>query len=59
MLTKLSDFLIHQPWAAAIPVVGLILLFKNMGRIRRVPWVQKVLVRFPWSDRSSGNLPPP
>ncbi|MGB3119933.1 MAG: type II secretion system F family protein [Verrucomicrobiales bacterium] len=47
MLTKLSDFLIHQPWAAAIPVIGLILLFKNMGRIMRVPWVQKVLVRTP------------
>lgn len=47
MLKGFSDFLMSQPWAAAIPIVVLALLFKNMGRILRLPAVQKFVVRVP------------
>lgn len=47
-----SNMLIHQPYFAALPLVGLFLLFKNWSKIYRIPRVQIALSRIP----SLGNL---
>lgn len=47
MLMKFSDLLMHQPWTALIPFVGLFLLFQNWGRIAAQPSVQKVFISIP------------
>ncbi|MBL9154801.1 MAG: type II secretion system F family protein [Verrucomicrobiales bacterium] len=46
-LMKVSDVLLKQPWMAALPVLGLFLLFKNFGRITAIPRVQVLLANTP------------
>jgi len=47
ILMKLSDILLHYPWAAAIPFVALFIFFKNWGKITAQPAVQKFFVSLP------------
>jgi len=42
-----SNILMSQPWLAALPVIGLILLFKNWGRIARIPAMQTLFLKLP------------
>lgn len=52
VMVAFSNMLIHQPYFAALPLVGLFLLFKNWSKIYRIPRVQISLSRIP----SLGNL---
>ena len=52
VMVGFSNMLIHQPYFAALPLVGLFLLFKNWSKIYRVPRVQIFLSRIP----NLGNL---
>jgi len=52
VLMAFSDMLIKQPYMAAIPIIGLVALFKNWGKIYRIPKVQMTLSRIP----TVGNL---
>lgn len=52
MLMWFSNLLIHQPYMAAVPIIGLVALFKNWGKIYRIPKVQIFLSRIP----TVGNL---
>lgn len=47
MLKKFSALLIHQPWLAALPVVGAVIFFKNWGRISRIPSIQTLFLKLP------------
>jgi type II secretory pathway component PulF len=47
VMMAFSDLLIHQPYLALIPFIGLGLLFKNWGKIYRVPAVQRFVLRLP------------
>jgi len=47
MMMAFSNILLKQPWMAAIPVLGLILLFKNWGKITRIPSVQTLFLKLP------------
>jgi type II secretory pathway component PulF len=47
-----SDLLLHRPYMAALPIIALVALFKNWGKIYRVPRVQIALSRIP----TVGNL---
>jgi type II secretory pathway component PulF len=42
-----SDILIHQPYLAIVPFIGLGLLFKNWGKIYAKPAVQKLTICLP------------
>jgi type II secretory pathway component PulF len=42
-----SDVLIHQPYLAIVPFIGLGLLFKNWGKIYAQPPVQKFIITLP------------
>lgn len=47
VLMRVSEILLKQPWMAALPVLGLFLLFKNFGRITAIPRVQIALAHTP------------
>lgn len=47
-LMAMSDFLRAYPWAAALPFVGLFMLFKNWGKITRKPSVQRMFIKTPF-----------
>ena len=47
ILMGFSDILLKQPWLAAIPIIGLMMLFKYWGKIYRKPMVQRALTRMP------------
>jgi type II secretory pathway component PulF len=47
ILISFSNLLIKQPYMAAIPVVALMALFKNWGKIYRVPRIQMFFSRIP------------
>lgn len=47
VMVKVSEILLKQPWMAAIPLVGLFLLFKNWGRISRIPAIQTFFLKVP------------
>ncbi len=47
MMVGFSNMLLHQPYFAALPLVGLFLLFKNWSKIYRIPRVQIALSRIP------------
>ncbi len=47
VMMKVSEVLIHQPWVLALPVIGIIMLFKSWGKIMKNPRVQKILVNTP------------
>lgn len=42
-----SDLLIKQPYMAAVPIIGLVALFKNWGKIYAIPKVQVFFSRLP------------
>lgn len=46
-LLFLSNTLVHQPWTVAIPIVGLILFFKNWGRISSTRTAQSLFLKLP------------
>ncbi len=46
-MMTLSNILLTQPWVAALPVVGLMMLFKNWGKICAVPNVQRFWLKLP------------
>jgi type II secretory pathway component PulF len=46
-LMWLSNLLLHQPYLAILPFVGLFFLFKNWPRIYRIPRVQRFIARLP------------
>ncbi len=47
IMVGFSNMLLHQPYFAALPLVGLFLLFKNWSKIYRIPRVQIALSRIP------------
>jgi type II secretory pathway component PulF len=47
IMIGVSDILLKQPYLAALPVIGLIIFFKNWGKIYRVPQVQLAISRIP------------
>ncbi len=47
MMMAFSNILLQQPWLAALPVVGLIIFFKNWGKITRIPSVQTLFIKLP------------
>ncbi|MCB1229604.1 MAG: type II secretion system F family protein [Verrucomicrobiae bacterium] len=47
MLMAVSNVLLKQPWLVAIPVIGLIAMFKNWNKIIAIPKVQLALTRLP------------
>jgi type IV pilus assembly protein PilC len=47
MMMKFSQILIHQPYLAAIPFLGLYFLFRYWSRIYSIPRVQIFLTRLP------------
>ena len=47
MMMSFSNLLLKQPWLAALPVVGLIIFFKNWGKITRIPSVQSLFLKLP------------
>jgi len=51
-LISFSNLLINQPYMAAVPIIALIALFKNWGKIYRIPKVQIFFSRIP----TVGNL---
>lgn len=46
-LIAFSALLLNQPWLAAIPVIGLMMLFKYWSKIYKRPGVQVALTRMP------------
>lgn len=48
MLMSFSDFLLAYPWAAAIPFIGLFMMFRNWGKITRIPSIQKLFINLPF-----------
>ncbi|MBE2181738.1 MAG: type II secretion system F family protein [Chthoniobacterales bacterium] len=47
IMVAFSDMLIHQPYMAAVPVIALIVFFKNWSKIYAIPQVQIALSRIP------------
>jgi type IV pilus assembly protein PilC len=46
-LVSFSNLLINQPYMAALPIIALLALFKNWGKIYRIPKVQIFFARVP------------
>lgn len=46
-MMALSQILIHKPWMLIFPIGGLIMLFKNWGKIMANPTVQRGLIKLP------------
>ncbi len=47
VMMKFSEILLQQPWLVAVPVIGLGLLFKNWGKIARIPLMQTFFLKLP------------
>jgi len=47
ILLAISNTLIHQPWTVAIPIVGLIMFFKNWGKIAGTRTAQNLFLKAP------------
>ena len=47
MLVAFSDILIKQPYMAAVPIIAIVALLKNWGKIYRIPKIQIALSRIP------------
>lgn len=47
VLMTVSDILLKQPWMAALPVLALIIFFKNFGKVVSIPKVQVALAHMP------------
>lgn len=46
-LLAISNVLIRQPWTVAIPIVGLVMLFKNWSKISATHWAQSLFLKMP------------
>jgi len=46
-MMALSEILLKQPWFVAIPIIGLMMLFKNWGKICAIPAVQRLWLKLP------------
>ncbi len=46
-MMALSNILLQQPWLVALPIFGLIMLFKNWGKICAIPRVQRLWLKLP------------
>lgn len=46
-MMKFSDLLVHQPYLALVPFIGIGLLVKNWGKIYRKPFFQRFVLRIP------------
>lgn len=42
-----SDILLKQPWVVALPIIGLIVFFKNWGKINRLKFMQDLFIKIP------------
>ncbi|MCB1062703.1 MAG: type II secretion system F family protein [Verrucomicrobiae bacterium] len=47
VLMKVSEVLLKQPWMVIIPIICIVMLFKNWNRIISIPRVQLMLIRTP------------
>lgn len=47
LMMALSNILLKQPWLVAIPIMGLVMLFKNWGKICAIPTVQRFWLKLP------------
>ena len=47
VMMKFSQILLKQPWIAALPIVALVVFFKNWGRIISIPAVQVFFLKIP------------
>ena len=47
ILLAVSDVLIHKPWVLVFPIVGLILFFKNWGKITATRSAQSLFLKLP------------
>jgi len=47
MLVAFSDMLVKQPYMAALPIIAIVALLKNWGKIYRIPRIQIALSRIP------------
>jgi type II secretory pathway component PulF len=46
-MMALSELLLGQPYLVILPIIGLIMLFKNWGRICAVPGIQRFWLKLP------------
>ncbi len=46
-MMMMSDMLIHQPYLLLVPILALVMLFKNWGKINAVPGVQRFWLKLP------------
>jgi type II secretory pathway component PulF len=46
-MMALSELLLGQPYLVILPIIGLIMLFKNWGRICAVPGIQRFFLKLP------------
>ena len=46
-MMTLSNILLQQPWLVAMPIFGLVMLFKNWGKICAIPAVQRFWLKLP------------
>ncbi len=42
-----SNILLKQPWLVLLPIIGIVMFFKNWGRISRIPSVQTFFLKLP------------
>jgi len=47
MLMKTSEVLLKQPWLVILPILGLVMLFKNWGKIAATETAQKLFIKIP------------
>ncbi|HWB06401.1 MAG TPA: type II secretion system F family protein [Verrucomicrobiales bacterium] len=47
LMMGLSNILLKQPYLVAIPIIGLVVLFKNWGKINAIPRVQRFWLKLP------------
>jgi type IV pilus assembly protein PilC len=47
MMMKFSEILLKQPWLVAIPIIGMIMFFKNWGKFASIPAVQTFFLKLP------------
>jgi type II secretory pathway component PulF len=47
VMMVLSDILLRQPWLIGIPILGLVMLFKNWGKVCAIPAVQRFWLKVP------------
>jgi len=47
LMMGMSDILLKQPWLAALPVIGLVLFFRNWGKIFALYPVQQLILALP------------